>query len=202
MISNVTCRNFRALQGVEVPVGSLTAIVGANGSGKTSFLRAINLLLGNAWPSLRSLNIPEDFTDFRTAKPIEISVSFDEPLEREDRRGVHKDVYGLKLVCAEYKRKTKKGDVGDLHLDFLPVGAKGKELFYAPNPLRKGERPDLRPLINASTGIRDQARILFIDHRRSLTQHLPTTRGSILGQLFEPALRALFTRGLRWRSLV
>jgi putative ATP-dependent endonuclease of OLD family len=35
--------------------------------------------------------------------------------------------------------------------------------------------------------LRDHARILFVDHRRSLAQHWPSVRGSILGRLFEKA---------------
>lgn len=135
------------------------------------------------------MRVPEDFTNFNTAEPVEISAFFNVPLEREDRLGVHADVYGLTLKCAEYKRKTKKGDVGDLHFDFSPVGLEGKELFSAATSPKKGERPDFRPLTTASSGLRDQARILFIDHRRSVTQHLPTGRGSILAQLFQPALK-------------
>lgn len=180
---------------MDVPLAPMTAVVGANGSGKTSFLRAINLLLGTTWPSLRSMRVPEDFTNFETANAIEISTFFDSPLEREDRLGLHEDVHGLTLKCAEYKRKTKKGDVGDLHLEFLPLGPGGKDLFFAASPPKKGERPEFRPLTTVSSGIRDQARILFIDHRRSVAQHLPTGRGSILAQLFQPALKE-FERGV------
>lgn len=189
MISMVSCRNFRALRDVDVPLGPLTSIVGANGSGKTSFLRAMNLVLGTYWPSLRSISVPEDFTNFATSEPLEVVVTFSEALERDDRLGTHADVFALRLACSEYKRKTKKGDVGDLHLDFAPLGLGGKDLYAASTPPRKGVRPDFRPLTNVSSGVRDQARILFIDHRRSVTQHLPTMRGSILGQLFQPALK-------------
>jgi putative ATP-dependent endonuclease of OLD family len=43
--------------------------------------------------------------------------------------------------------------------------------------------------LTVTSGLRDQARILFIDHRRSLAQHLPSTRGSILGRLLAGARR-------------
>jgi hypothetical protein len=42
-----------------------------------------------------------------------------------------------------------------------------------------------------STGLREQARILLIDHRRSLIQHLPATRGSVLARMFKPARKQL-----------
>lgn len=53
--------------------------------------------------------------------------------------------------------------------------------------------PVFRPL-TVSTGLREEARIIHIDHRRSVVQHLPTTRGSVLGRLFEPARRELDER--------
>ena len=43
--------------------------------------------------------------------------------------------------------------------------------------------------LSVGTGLRDQSRILMIDHRRSILAHLPSARGSILGRLLEPARR-------------
>jgi AAA ATPase domain len=50
MIAGLSCRNFRSIERVDVPMSQLTAIVGPNGSGKTSVLRAIGLPLSEFWP--------------------------------------------------------------------------------------------------------------------------------------------------------
>jgi putative ATP-dependent endonuclease of OLD family len=50
----------------------------------------------------------------------------------------------------------------------------------------KGQKTPFGPL-RVGTDMRDHARVLFIDHRRSLAQHLPTVRGSVLGRLLQPA---------------
>ena len=54
MISEVRVNNYRALQDMVIPIGPLTAFVGPNGVGKTSILRAVDLVLGRAWPELTS----------------------------------------------------------------------------------------------------------------------------------------------------
>ena len=79
MLTRLQIRNFRCLEDIDVPLGPLTAFVGPNGSGKTTILRAIDLVLGEVWPSLRSFRIPQDFNGFDTSKGIEISVEFNPP---------------------------------------------------------------------------------------------------------------------------
>jgi len=46
LIEKVRVENFRSLKKIEVELTPLTLLVGANNSGKTSFLRALNLALG------------------------------------------------------------------------------------------------------------------------------------------------------------
>lgn len=46
MITDVRVSNFRALKNVEVPLGDLTILIGANNAGKTSFLDALYAAIG------------------------------------------------------------------------------------------------------------------------------------------------------------
>jgi len=46
LVEKVRVENFRSLKKIEVALSPLTLLVGANNSGKTSFLRALNLALG------------------------------------------------------------------------------------------------------------------------------------------------------------
>jgi putative ATP-dependent endonuclease of the OLD family len=80
----VVCRNYRSLKDVTVPMGPLTALVGPNGAGKTNILRAIDLVLGSRWPSLASIQVPEDFTSFDAKQDLSATVEFDPPLTHED----------------------------------------------------------------------------------------------------------------------
>jgi hypothetical protein len=147
---------------VEVPLGDLT--------------------LGTAWPSLRSLRIPQDFTNFDATSSLLIRVSFDPPLTQEDALGKPVPVPCLAITCQPYKRSGK----WDLHLDFAAVDGGGEKILAMVGRPRQGARPTFQPLA-ISAGLRDQGRVLFIDHGRSVAQHLPSMRGSVLGRLFEPA---------------
>ncbi|GIV02822.1 MAG: ATP-dependent endonuclease [Fimbriimonadales bacterium] len=186
MITKLQVRNFRASEAVEIEFDRLTAIVGPNGSGKTSVIRALDIVAGDAWPSLRSFRIPQDFTDFDTKRSLAITVHFDPPYEHEDAlKKVHK-VSSLRVKCQEYKKSGKWGQSGDLHVDVEPLKENGEVPLVAVTEPQRGAKPKHRPL-SASTGMRDVARIILIDHRRSLVQHLPSARGSPLARLLEPA---------------
>jgi hypothetical protein len=57
----------------------------------------------------------------------------------------------------------------------------------------KGQRPSFAPLISVSSGLRDQARTLFVSESRRVADHLPSRRGSILARLLAEA-KASFLR--------
>ncbi len=187
MLTKLQVKNFRSLREIEIPFEQLAAVVGPNGSGKTSILRAIDLVLGDSWPSIRGFRIPQDFVDFDPSQDIEITAWFDPVYQHEDAMAKQHAIPSLRVSCKQYKRKAKRGDVGDLHVDFHPLDKDGKAPFVAVTPPRKGEAPTFRPLTTVGTELKDHAEVLFIDHRRSLAQHIPTMRGSILGQMLQGA---------------
>lgn len=182
MIRRLKCTNFRSLEDTVFDLAPLTAIVGPNGTGKTSVLRALNLLLGTTWPSMRSVRIPQDFCCFDTKKGIEIEAHFDPPLVHVDARKVEHEVTALRFGCVPYKRSGRWGEIGDLHDSFEPLNSKGEVPTVALRWL-KNRQPDFGPL-RVSTGMREKLGVLFIDDRRSLGQHSPTSRGSVLSRLF------------------
>jgi len=186
MITHLSIRNFRCLENIELPLGPLTAFVGPNGSGKTSILRAIDLVLGDVWPSLRSFRIPYDFSEFDTSRDIEIEVHFDPPYTHIDTLSTQHNIKALRLTCKPYKRSGKWGEAGDLHVDIEPLNEENEVPIVAIGQPQRGQRTQFGPL-KVGTELRDYARILFVDHRRSLAQHLPSTRGSILGRLLQRA---------------
>lgn len=164
MIAGLSCRNFRSLENIDLPLSQLTAIVGPNGSGKTSALRALGLPLSEFWPTMRSVRIPQDFTRFDATLDLSIELTFNPPLVHEDTLGTPHDVPGLRFTCKPYRRKTKRADVGDLHYGFEPIGPKGDPPFVAVG-WKPNKAPDMKPL-RVTNDLRDQARALLVDHRR------------------------------------
>ncbi len=188
MISRLRCRNYRSLEDLDIPLGPLTAIVGPNGAGKTTILRALDLVLGNAWPTMGRIAVPQDFSRFDATRDMVVEAFFDPPLVTDpDALGKTTHIHSFAVRCAPYKRRVKKADIGDLHLDFDPHDKKG-EVPRVAAAAAKGSGVTWR-LLNVGTALRDQSRLLMIDHRRSIVAHLPTARGSVLARLLEPARR-------------
>lgn len=186
MLTQLRIRNLRSVEDVDVPLAPLTAFVGPNGTGKTTILRGLDLVLGESWPSLRSFRIPQDFTRFDASRDIEIVLGFDPPYTHRDTLSTEHLVTALRLTCKPYKKSGKWGSAGDLHVDLDPLNADGQVPSVATGQPTKGQKTQFAPL-RVGTDLREHARVLFIDHRRSLTQHLPTVRGSVLGRLLQPA---------------
>ena len=71
IIESVRVSNFRSLLNAEIECESLTALVGANGSGKSAFLRALDLFYSSS-PKVEA----EDFYNSDTDHEISIGLTF------------------------------------------------------------------------------------------------------------------------------
>ena len=69
-IKSIRVENFRSVRSATLELDDLTALVGANGAGKSTFLRALLVFQGRQEPD------EEDFYNRDTAKSIEIAVTF------------------------------------------------------------------------------------------------------------------------------
>lgn len=192
MIARLVASNFRSLEKVTVDLHpAFTVLVGANGSGKSAILRALDLVCGSTWPTVRSLRVPQDWTGFDDQREMLLRVRFAAPLDLRDKAGKAHQVLGFEVRCRPYKVKTKGALPGDPNFDFRPYGSGGKDLMVAAERPQKGKKLSFAPLTSVSSELRDQAKLLFIDHRRSLFQHQPWSRGSVLARLLAPARREL-----------
>jgi hypothetical protein len=189
VLKRIEIRNFRALERVDVELDGLTALIGPNGTGKSSILRAIDTVLGSAWPSLRSFLIPQDFTAEDTTRELRIEVELDPPYRHEDKLKTIHQIRRIRVRCLPYKRRTGRAEAGDLHVDLTPLDANG-ETPLAAVEFGKDRRPIHRPL-TVGTEMREHDAVLFIDHRRSLAQHQPWARGSLLARLLAPVRKEL-----------
>lgn len=190
VLSSVTIRNFRSLEHVQIRLGPLTALIGPNGAGKSSILRAIDIVQGSRWPTLGSFRIPQDFTNRDEGLDLLIQVGLDPPYPFKDKLSKVHPVKGIRLDCKPYRRNTAKGSVGDLHVELTPRDASGGIPVVAVS-MKQGQKPDFGPLHAVTRDMRDANRVLFIDHRRSVAQHMPWMRGSPLAEILAPARKQL-----------
>lgn len=76
-ISKIKIQNFRSIKKLEFEPNKLCTLVGANSSGKTNILKAIDLVLGEGWTT-KARVVKELFFD--TNLPIEIELFFQETI--------------------------------------------------------------------------------------------------------------------------
>jgi putative ATP-dependent endonuclease of OLD family len=182
-------RNFRALEQLDLDFEPLTALIGPNGTGKSSILQVLDIVLGAAWPTIRSFRIPQDFTDQDVSRKLSITIGLEPPFEHKDKLDKIHEIQRLQVRCLPYKRRTARAEAGDLHVDFTPLGEKDETPTVA-FEFGKDRKPLFRPL-TVGTEMREHCGVLFIDHRRSLAQHQPWMRGSLLARLLAPIRKEL-----------
>jgi len=86
VLKRLTVKNYRSLERAQVALHPLTAFVGANGTGKSSLLRAIDLVLGQRYPNVSSLRFSQDFTLAGDRRELRIAVRLAEPWVHVDAR--------------------------------------------------------------------------------------------------------------------
>ena len=72
-IRSLHVKNFRSIKDAELSFGALTALVGRNGAGKSTFLHALDIFYG---PSMQV--IPDDYFAGDDTQEIEIAITYEE----------------------------------------------------------------------------------------------------------------------------
>ena len=89
MIEKLIIKNYRSIESLEIKLSMLNALIGPNSSGKTNILKALDLIVGTTYPSVRSFD-ESDFYLRDTSRTIHIEVRFQKPIQY--------DIYGFKLT--------------------------------------------------------------------------------------------------------
>jgi len=183
-ISRVQIEHFRSIKSLEFQPGDHCVLIGENNCGKSNILRALNLVLGETWPSDRAFS-EEDFHDQDTSQDVVIRVFFDQAMD-EWRNNCKVEVGGFELRCKAYKRKVGKKPAGSLTTDFICIKQDGTEATCPIEPLEKGKRSTCRwaPL-RVSSALREQApSLIYVDVLRDYNKQTPGSRWSVLRKLF------------------
>ncbi len=98
--------NFRSIKNLKIEPQNLCALIGPNSCGKTNVLKAIDLVLGEAWTTKMKV-VREFFND--PERPIVIKIAFDEPVKYYDNKGYEQTVSSIELLMElnpEFNAKT------------------------------------------------------------------------------------------------
>ena len=110
-IKSIKIENFRCFREEPVVLDSYTTLVGANGSGKSTVLCALNVFFrqkGESTLNLQELGV-EDFHNGNTQDPVRITVTFDDLSEEAQKDFADYCRQGELVVRAEAKFDAEKG---------------------------------------------------------------------------------------------
>jgi len=98
MIKTLRIENFRSIKSLKVDLSMFNVLVGPNSSGKTNILRALDLLIGPAYPSVNHFD-ESDFYSHDLSKTITIEIRFGNPIcySHSLKRKTY-NIYGFKLT--------------------------------------------------------------------------------------------------------
>ena len=177
-ISRVRIKNFRAIKALSLEPRALCSLIGENNSGKTTILKALDLMLGEQWPAERRFS-ESDFHQGNTGTPIEVEVQFDNDIYVDSTTAP--TFTGFKLTCQTINRPYGPNKGGAFEVRFFCVDGDGN-----PVPRRAGQASsaDTDPLrVNAV--MRDQVPLLYVDVLRDYARHSPGPRWSVLRQMLD-----------------
>ncbi|MCD6305399.1 MAG: AAA family ATPase [Deltaproteobacteria bacterium] len=156
MIKKLIIENFRSIEKLELDLTKFNALIGPNSSGKSNILKALNLIVGETYPSVRSFDEHDFYLHKKEDKKILIEVQFDEPLTSNS------NVYGFRL--------TYDGD----NLNYLAIGKDGEILRYSPDKE-----------IKVSNKMREEVTMIYLPLDRQAHQQITPSQWKIYGKLLK-----------------
>lgn len=179
-VSFLKIHNYRSIQTMAIKIPQVCALVGPNNSGKSNILRALKRVLEKNWVKVDSFN--EDDVYGRVAdNDIQISVQLEPPVQYEKNRQ-KVEIHGIGYRWTRYKIGLSKGK---RKLDDIILDHRGETPKIPEKPHTAGVRSNMLPMLEIPTEVQAQIPLIYIGTNRSLKEHLPGARNSLLGQLLK-----------------
>ncbi|MFH1585160.1 MAG: AAA family ATPase [archaeon] len=168
MIKTVSIKNYRSIKDLNFELGKLNAFIGSNNAGKTNIMNALNLILGESYPSDRGI-LETDFFNHDLNNPIEIKIIFDSVITIEK----FGEVWGFCLKCSYAN--------GLFEVDYNPVDKEEKILHYY-----SGGKE-----VRVTNEMRSKALVLLLSLRRDAETQLKATQWTIYGKILNELNKCL-----------
>lgn len=154
-VKRLCIENFRSIENLDIEFQPLCAFVGPNNAGKSNILDTLKLVLGETYPTIRSIS-QRDFRNHDTSVEINIKIYFNESISTYAG-----NCYGFCL-------KVKNED-----MDYHALQQDGSPLTYKERPVR------------ISNKMREQIPLIFVDIDRSAQNQLRPTKWTLYGRILE-----------------
>lgn len=155
MIKKLIIQNFRSIKNVEIELGPLNALIGPNNAGKSNIMKALNLVLGETYPSIRSFT-EKDFWNYDKSNPIKIEVRFYLPLK------CNPQVYGFSLTF------------DGRECEYLAIDENGNQIRYSTGREQK-----------VSNEMKEEVVLMYLGLDRQASQQLRPTQWTLYGKLLK-----------------
>jgi predicted ATP-dependent endonuclease of OLD family len=153
MIEKIIIENFRSIKSQEIKLGPINAFVGPNNAGKSNIMKALNLVLGDTYPSVRSFD-EKDFYNYDKSNHIKIEVRFDSPLT------CNSNVYGFRLTF------------DGANCEYLAVDSNGNALTYSS-----------RREVRVSNEMKEEVALMFLGLERQASHQIRATQWTLYGKV-------------------
>ncbi len=184
-IEKISIKNYRSIVDLELKPQYLCALVGENNSGKSNILTAINLLLGESWPTIRHIT-DDDIYNKETQRDIEIKIWFDQKIPYQDATGKDFEISGFLLKYSHYKRQSGRHTKGDPKIDVCCIDNSGKEIEVIKRLPKKGSGQRPHPeILYLTSEWREMFPVVFIGVNRDLKYHLSGSQWTLFGKLLK-----------------
>jgi putative ATP-dependent endonuclease of OLD family len=170
-IRRISIENYRSIEHLDLELSSVNALIGPNNSGKSNILRALNIVLGESYPTRPFTD--KDYFQHDLTRTIHIQVYFEHPLACDH------DVEGFWLRCAGNQPTA----------EFMPIDANGNECCWGSGTVKK-----------VSNAMREEVALLYLGLDREAESQLRSSQWTLYGKLLrrieagiDPATKITFT---------
>lgn len=154
MIRELIIENFRSIRNAKINLNSMNAFIGPNNAGKSNIMKALNLVLGDIYPSVRSFD-EKDFYNYDKSNPIKIEVRFDSQLT------CNPNVYGFQLTF------------DGVNCEYFAIDDNGNVVTY----------PSSGREVRVTNEMKDEVALMYLGLDRQASQQIKGTQWTLYGKL-------------------
>lgn len=155
MLQRLLIENYRSIQSLDLPLDDINAFIGANSSGKSNILRALNLVIGSTYATIKSFDDCDYYQKNKT-NHILIDLYFSQGLTCDNQ------VYGFRLQC------------DGIEANYIALGHNHHPLTYFNSREKK-----------VTNEMREEVSLMYITLDRLSYQQIKPSQWTIYGKLLK-----------------